>query len=55
VPDVSNFWLCAAIWVTTAAATAKLVSREILGSTNSEDEVLLKALDPARFQGIETD
>ncbi|CAI7615084.1 unnamed protein product [Penicillium bialowiezense] len=58
LPDVSNLWLCAAIWVTTAAGTAKLISREILreaGASEPEDEVLLKALDPARFQGTELD
>ncbi|KAJ5630956.1 uncharacterized protein N7484_011056 [Penicillium longicatenatum] len=57
VPDVANLWLCAAIWVTTAAGTAKLLSRKILGdalhSTLPEDEVLLSALNPARFQGLE--
>ena len=55
VPDTANLWMCAAIWVTTAAGTAKLVSRKILGeaenSSTSEDERLLEALSPARFQG----
>ncbi|KAJ5176097.1 FAD dependent oxidoreductase [Penicillium canariense] len=59
VPDVSNLWLCAAIWVTTAAGTAKLISREILrgsqNSTSAEDEELLKAVNPARFQGLEAE
>lgn len=58
VPGVSNMWLCAAIWVTTAAGTAKLISRQILGGDeqrSSGDEALLKALDPARFQDIEED
>ncbi|KAJ5814028.1 uncharacterized protein N7503_000778 [Penicillium pulvis] len=59
VPDVANLWLAAAIWVTTAAGTAKLLSREILRdamrSTTSEDKALLNALDPARFQGLEAD
>lgn len=56
VPNLSNLWLCAAIWVTTAAGTAKLISRQILGGSeqrSSEDEALLKALDPARFKKIE--
>lgn len=53
VPGLSNLWLCAAIWVTTAAGTAKLISRQILGGAEQEDEALLKALDPARFQNIE--
>ncbi|KAJ5158155.1 uncharacterized protein N7500_007806 [Penicillium coprophilum] len=57
VPDVKNLWLAAAIWVTTAAGTAKLLAREILGdsehSTTSEDKALLDALNPARFQGLE--
>jgi glycine/D-amino acid oxidase-like deaminating enzyme len=56
VPDVANLWMCAAIWVTTAAGTAKLVSREILrgnrSSSTPEDELLMDALSPARFQGI---
>lgn len=59
VPDVGNLWLAAAIWVTTAAGTAKLLAREILGdgehSTTSEDKALLDALNPARFQGVDTD
>lgn len=59
VPDVANLWLAAAIWVTTAAGTAKLLSREIIRdamhSTTPEDKVLLDALDPARFQGLEAD
>jgi glycine/D-amino acid oxidase-like deaminating enzyme len=57
VSDVENLWLCAAIWVTTAAGTAKLIAREVLrgsqdGISDSDVEVL-KALDPARFQGVE--
>ncbi|KAJ5773589.1 hypothetical protein N7457_008485 [Penicillium paradoxum] len=59
VPDVANLWLAAAIWVTTAAGTAKLLAREILkdseDSTSSEDKVLLDALNPARFKGVEAD
>ncbi|KAJ5134583.1 hypothetical protein N7526_005948 [Penicillium atrosanguineum] len=59
VPDVANLWLAAAIWVTTAAGTAKLLAREILGdsehSTTPEDKALLDALNPARFQGIDAD
>jgi glycine/D-amino acid oxidase-like deaminating enzyme len=57
VPDVCNLWLCAAIWVTTAAGTAKLISREILREhqevVSASDEEVLMALDPARFQGVE--
>lgn len=57
VSDVGNLWLCAAIWVTTAAGAAKLISREVLrggeGGVSAEDEELLRALDPARFQGVE--
>ena len=59
VPDVANLWLAAAIWVTTAAGTAKLLAREILGDgehlTISDDKALLDALNPARFQGVEAD
>lgn len=59
VPDVANLWLCAAIWVTTAAGTARLVSREILREAGTPsapgDELLMEALSPARFQGIEPD
>jgi glycine/D-amino acid oxidase-like deaminating enzyme len=59
VPDVTNLWLAAAIWVTTAAGTAKLLAREILGnagrSTASADKALMDALSPARFQGVEED
>ncbi|KAJ5871427.1 uncharacterized protein N7529_003780 [Penicillium soppii] len=59
VPDVANLWMCAAIWVTTAAGTAKLISREILRDIGSpstpEDELLMNALSPARFQGIGTE
>jgi hypothetical protein len=50
--------MCAAIWVTTAAGTAKLISKEILREAASistpEDKLLLDALNPARFQGIDT-
>lgn len=56
VPNVANLRMCAAIWVTTAADTAKLVSREILreigSSSTPEDQCLMNALSPARFQGI---
>ncbi|KAJ5316887.1 hypothetical protein PENANT_c016G03115 [Penicillium antarcticum] len=59
VTGVTNLWMAAAIWVTTAAGTAKLVSRKILGevesSATSEDERLLEALSPARFQGVGAD
>jgi glycine/D-amino acid oxidase-like deaminating enzyme len=59
VPDVDNLWICAAIWVTTAAGTAKLLSRKILGEAEnsfiSEDERLLQALSPARFRGIKAE
>lgn len=59
VPDVANLWLAAAIWVTTAAGTAKLLSRKILGnaerSTASADKPLMDALSPARFQGVAAD
>ncbi|KAJ5674158.1 hypothetical protein N7462_009597 [Penicillium macrosclerotiorum] len=57
VPGNSNLWLCAAIWVTTAAGTAKLVSRKILEGSERltlEDKKLLNALSPARFRGCET-
>lgn len=53
VPGLSNLWLCAAIWVTTAAGTAKLISRQVLGKGSSHDEVLMKALCPSRFEGVE--
>ncbi|KAJ5776342.1 uncharacterized protein N7511_001353 [Penicillium nucicola] len=58
VSDVGNLWMAAAIWVTTAAGTAKLLSRKILGgidSSSEEDGQLLEALSPARFQGIGAD
>lgn len=59
VPDVSNLWLCAAIWVTTAAGTAKLLAREILGSSDGAtvpgDEMLLDRLSPERFWGLEAE
>lgn len=55
VSDVGNLWLCAAIWVTTAAGTAKLISREMLrggeGGVSAGDGELLRALDPSRFRG----
>ncbi|KAJ5088066.1 hypothetical protein N7456_011682 [Penicillium angulare] len=57
VSGVSNLWLCAAIWVTTAAGTAKFITREILRDgdhATPEDEELRKALSPFRFQGMET-
>jgi glycine/D-amino acid oxidase-like deaminating enzyme len=57
VSDVGNLWLCAAIWVTTAAGTAKLIAREVLRGSqdgiSDSDVKVLKALDPARFQGVE--
>lgn len=57
VSDVDNLWLCAAIWVTTAAGTAKLIAREVLrggqDDISESDGEVLKALDPARFQGVE--
>ncbi|CEJ59236.1 hypothetical protein PMG11_07868 [Penicillium brasilianum] len=59
VSDVSNLWLCAAIWVTTAAGTAKLIAREVLRGGQDDisagDEEVLKSLDPERFQGIEAE
>lgn len=59
VSDVSNLWLCAAIWVTTAAGTAKLIAREVLRGSqdgiSAGDEEVLKALDPERFQGVEAE
>lgn len=54
VGDVQNLWLCAAVWVTHAAGTAKLIARQILQKHDSEGEddvLLLKALDPNRFRG----
>ncbi|KAJ5752192.1 hypothetical protein N7520_009109 [Penicillium odoratum] len=56
VPGISNMWLCAAIWVTTAAGTAQLISRRIFQGAEQmspQDEVLLKALSPSRFQGLD--
>jgi hypothetical protein len=54
VSQPANLWICAAIWVTIAAGTAKLVSRKIPGeaenTSTSEDERLLEALSPAHFQ-----
>ncbi|GFF74417.1 dimethylglycine oxidase [Aspergillus lentulus] len=57
VPDVGNLWLCAAIWVTTAAGAAKLLVREILGdgAAARRDAMLLDALSPKRFWGLEPD
>lgn len=51
-----NLWLCAAVWVTNAAGTAKLLAREMArvegsGKADSDDAELLKALDPDRFKG----
>ncbi|KAK2768656.1 hypothetical protein FQN54_000512 [Arachnomyces sp. PD_36] len=58
VEDVQNLWVCAAVWVTHAAGTAKLIARQILlehggGGDGGEEEdgVLLEALDPNRFKG----
>ncbi|KAJ6032764.1 hypothetical protein N7540_003496 [Penicillium herquei] len=56
LPGISNLWLCAAIWVTTAAGTAQLISRKICRETTQadpQDEALLKALSPSRFQGLD--
>ncbi|KAK2781237.1 hypothetical protein FQN52_001740 [Onygenales sp. PD_12] len=57
VQDTTNLWLCAAVWITHAAGTAKLLTREILRGQgeqrSAEDEVLLKALDPNRFLGMD--
>ncbi|KAH1414232.1 hypothetical protein KXX32_001820, partial [Aspergillus fumigatus] len=57
VPDVDNLWLCAAIWVTTAAGAAKLLVRKILGDDAAAhgDTMLLDALSPKRFWGLEPD
>lgn len=56
VGDVRNLWLCAAVWVTHAAGTAKLIARQILQEHDDSQEqdgdaLLLKALDPNRFKG----
>lgn len=53
VPDVEGLWLCAAIWVTTAAGTARLLATEVLGAGEVGDEVLLDALRPGRFEGVQ--
>ena len=54
VGDVQNLWLCAAVWITQAAGTAKLIARQILREGDGQeqgDTPLLKALDPNRFKG----
>ncbi|PGH10516.1 hypothetical protein AJ79_05444 [Helicocarpus griseus UAMH5409] len=55
VKDCGNLWLCAAVWITHAAGTAKLIAQDILRTTDSEvsadDAALLMALDPNRFLG----
>ena len=54
VPDVGNLWLCAPIWVTTAARAAKLLVRDVLGDGGAArgDAVLLDALSPKCFWGV---
>lgn len=56
-----NLWLCAAVWITHAAGTARFLAREILRARygvelvdardDHEHEELLKAFDPDRFRG----
>lgn len=53
-----NLWLCAAVWVTHAAGTARLLAREMARAERGEhvesgDAELLKALDPDRFKGAD--
>jgi glycine/D-amino acid oxidase-like deaminating enzyme len=51
VKATRNLWLCAAVWVTHAAGTAKLITRELLQKQSDGDEALLQALAPDRFRG----
>jgi glycine/D-amino acid oxidase-like deaminating enzyme len=55
VEGVQNLWLCAAVWITHAAGTAKLIARQFIQKHDDakevQDDVLLKALDPNRFKG----
>ncbi|KAK9238956.1 FAD dependent oxidoreductase [Lipomyces kononenkoae] len=54
VRNVENMWLCAAVWVTHAAGTAKLVSKQILGKELTAAEAAVsQALDPNRFAGMD--
>ncbi|WVQ96877.1 hypothetical protein IAU59_003984 [Kwoniella sp. CBS 9459] len=39
------------VWVTHAAASARLLADELLGQAKGEDETLRRALDPTRFDG----
>ena len=51
VKSTENLWLCAAVWVTHAAGTAKLLARKLRQEQGEGDGALTKALDPDRFQG----
>lgn len=48
VPGVEGLWLAAAIWVTHAAGSARLLLQMLRGE--SHDENMAHALDPARFR-----
>ncbi|PWY96909.1 FAD dependent oxidoreductase [Testicularia cyperi] len=47
----SGVYVASAIWVTHAAACARLIADVMLSSTAPEDEWMLKALHPNRFEG----
>ncbi|PGH09692.1 hypothetical protein AJ80_07643 [Polytolypa hystricis UAMH7299] len=62
VKGVGNLWLCAAVWVTSAASTAKLLARQLLLQDQTatgaidiseDDRKVLEALDPNRFRGTD--
>jgi len=48
VPGVEGLWLAAAIWVTHAAGSARLLLQMLRGETYDAD--MARALDPARFR-----
>lgn len=51
ISGVKDLGCAVAIWVTHAAASAELLAGAITGKGMEGDDQLLKALDPARFEG----
>ncbi|KAE8150701.1 N,N-dimethylglycine oxidase [Aspergillus avenaceus] len=49
IPSVGGLYMAAAVWVTHAAGTAKLLTQMLEGQ--AVDETIRRALDPSRFQG----
>lgn len=50
VPGVEGLWLAAAIWITHAAGSARLLLQMLRGESHDQD--MARALDPGRFEHV---